>query len=130
MNTNIAIAHIAVYVKDLERSRDFYRTYFNGKSNELYKNKKGFSSYFITFDSGVQLEIMHHVDLEEREVVDKINGWSHIAFSVGDRETVLKLTERVVAAGYELYSPPRETGDGYFESCVSDPDGNRVEITI
>jgi len=25
---------------------------------------------------------------------------------------------------------PRHTGDGYFESVVLDPDGNRIEITI
>jgi lactoylglutathione lyase len=26
-------------------------------------------------------------------------------------------------------SEPRRTGDGYYESCVLDPDGNRLEIT-
>lgn len=25
---------------------------------------------------------------------------------------------------------PRYTGDSYYESCVLDPDGNRVEITV
>lgn len=25
---------------------------------------------------------------------------------------------------------PRETGDGYFESVVADPDGNRVELVF
>jgi len=23
---------------------------------------------------------------------------------------------------------PRYTGDGYYESCILDPDGNRIEI--
>lgn len=58
------------------------------------------------------------------------SGWSHVAFSVGDRETVMSITEKITGAGHALYSSPRETGDGYFESCVADPDGNRVEITI
>lgn len=31
--------------------------------------------------------------------------------------------------GVEVVSGPRVTGDGYYESCVLDPDGNRVEIT-
>lgn len=126
---NVNITHIAVYAKDLEKSKDYYVTYFNGKSSELYKNAGGFSSYFITFDSGARLEIMHHIKLVERPIIDKVNGWSHVAFSVGYRATVISLTEDIVAAGYELYSPPRQTGDGYFESCVADPDGNRVEIT-
>lgn len=126
---SIVVTHVAVYATDLEKTRDFYLTYFNGKSNALYQNTKGFSSYFITFDSGARLEVMHHTDLEKRDISDKVNGWSHIAFSVGSREKVLEITEKITADGYELYSPPRQTGDGYFESCVADPDGNRVEIT-
>ena len=126
---NIKITHIAVYTTELERSRDYYVKYFGGKSNSMYKNTKGFSSYFVTFEGGASLEIMHHTEMEKRPVMDKVNGWSHIAFSVGDRETVKNLTEKIVLDGYELYSPPRVTGDGYFESCVADPDGNRVEIT-
>ena len=28
-----------------------------------------------------------------------------------------------------LYGP-RKTGDGFYESVVADPDGNRIELTI
>lgn len=125
----IAITHVAVYAADLERARDYYVRFFHGRSNCLYQNARGFSSYFITFDNEVRLEIMHHTELEQREVKDKVIGWSHVAFRVGSMEKVLELTHEITAAGYELYSPPRRTGDGYFESCVADPDGNRVEIT-
>jgi lactoylglutathione lyase len=127
----IHITHIAVFALDIEKTKDFYVTYFGGKSNELYgETKAGFSSYFISFDGGVCLEVMHYKDLEKRPIIDKSNGWSHIAFSVGSRENVIQLTEEITSAGYQLYSAPRVTGDGYFESCVADPDGNRVEITI
>lgn len=127
---SIVITHVAVYATELEKTKDYYLTYFGGKSNDLYKNSEGFSSYFITFDSGARLEIMNHRDMEKRDVIDKANGWSHVAFSVGSREKVLEITKRITEAGYELYSGPRNTGDGYFESCVADPDGNRVEITL
>jgi lactoylglutathione lyase len=126
---SISITHIGVYVTDIEKSRDYYMTFFCGKSNELYKNSTGFSSYFITFDTGARLEIMHHIELEKLTVIEKATGWSHLAFSVGNKEKVLEITERIVKAGYKLLSPPQNTGDGYFESCVEDPDGNRVEIT-
>ncbi len=126
---NTYITHVAVYAKDLEKSKEYYTKFFGGISNQKYTNSKGFSSYFISFSSGIRLELMAHVELEDREPKDKVNGWSHIAFSVGSKENVIKLTEMIVADGYILYSPPRETGDGYYESCVADPDGNRVEIT-
>jgi lactoylglutathione lyase len=126
---NVKVTHIGVYTADLERMRAFYEKYFNAKSNEKYENSKGFSSYFLTFSDNVRLEIMTHTELKQREVLDKVNGISHIAFSVGDRDTVISLTQRLVDDGYKLNSPPRVTGDGYFESNVSDPDGNAIEIT-
>jgi lactoylglutathione lyase len=127
---NIAITHIALYATDLEKSKDYYLTFFGGTSNELYQNDKGFSSYFITFGNDVRLEIMHHTTLEKRDMLERSTGWHHVAFSVGSKEKVLEITQYITDAGYKLYIAPRNTGDGYFESCVADPDGNRVEITI
>lgn len=124
------ITHCAVYVSNLEKVKDFYVKYFGGKANDKYVNAKGFQSYFITFDSGVRLEIMAHENLEVRSVLDKVNGYHHIAFSVGSEENVERLTEELVKDGYTLASPVRRTGDGYYESCILDPEGNRVEITV
>ena len=123
------ITHVALYARDMEKSRDYYTKYFGGISNEKYQNTKGFSSYFITFDSGARLEIMNHLEQEEQPVKDKVTGLSHLAFTVGSKGAVMQLTEQIINAGYKMYSPPRMTGDGYFESCVSDPDGNRIEIS-
>lgn len=126
---NVGLNHVAVYVCNLERAKEYYIKYFGGRSGELYE-AHGFSSYFITFNNGARLEIMHDVKLKAAQPDEYASGWSHIAFSVGNRQEVLDITERIVSDGYKLYSAPRETGDGYFESCVADPDGNRVEITI
>lgn len=124
------ISHIAVYVTDLEQTKNFYTKFFQGTSNNIYKNTEGFSSYFLQFDDEVSLELMHHKCLEKRPVIDRSTGYSHFAFSVGSEEAVLSLTQKISEAGFEIYSQPRKTGDGFFESCVADPDGNRVEITI
>ena len=124
------ITHLAVYVSDIEKVKTFYVKYFGGMCNEKYVNSKGFESYFITFETGARLEIMTHKDLIIRDVLDKVNGWNHIALSVGSEENVQKVTETIINDGYKLYSPLRKTGDGYYESCVSDPEGNRVEITV
>ncbi|MDD3411441.1 MAG: VOC family protein, partial [Eubacteriales bacterium] len=55
--------------------------------------------------------------------------YAHVAFSVGSREKVDALTGRLSDDGYRVLSGPRTTGDGYYESCVADAEGNRVEIT-
>jgi lactoylglutathione lyase len=58
-----------------------------------------------------------------------INGLSHIAISVGNKEIVDKLTERLRSDGFIIIGEPRITGDGYYESVILDPEGNRIEIT-
>ena len=40
------------------------------------------------------------------------------------------LTARLRADDYRVLDGPRTTGDGYYESVVLDPDGNRIEITV
>jgi lactoylglutathione lyase len=40
------------------------------------------------------------------------------------------LTARLRADGYRVLDGPRTTGDGYYESVVLDPDGNRIELTV
>ena len=124
------IDHAAVYVEDLERGARFYEQYFGGVRGERYENPQtGFSSYFITFDGGnTRLEVMHN-DAIARPVDRGARGYAHVAFNVGSRERVDELTAQLVADGYEKISGPRVTGDGYYESCILDAEGNTVEIT-
>lgn len=125
-----SLAHAAIYTMEPERMKEFYEKYFGAVSGEKYSNTSGFSSYFLSFSSGARLEIMSNTRLEYRPVQEMVNGISHLAFSVGSESEVIMLTERLVADGFKLLSPPRQTGDGYFESCIADPDGNAVEITV
>lgn len=125
------INHIALYTNQLEKMKQFYETYFDAKSNEGYYNeKKQFRSCFLTFEENVRMEIMEKPNVEVRDSSKESFGFVHIAFSVGSKDNVEQLTKRLIEDGYSFYSEPRVTGDGYYESCVGDPDGNRIEITI
>lgn len=127
------IEHIAIWATDLEQSRAFYTSYFNAVSGKKYENAtNGFSSYFLTFGSGCRLEIMHMETSRscKRETDERLTGISHFAVSTGAKKTVDELTEKIRADGFRIASNPRVTGDGYYESVVLDPDGNRVEITV
>jgi lactoylglutathione lyase len=68
--------------------------------------------------------------LEDRDKLLNRTGYAHIAFSVGSKEKVDELTERLKADGFEVVSGPRTTGDGYYESCVVAIEGNLIEITV
>lgn len=125
------IEHIALYVNDLEKARDFFVTYFGAAANDGYHNKTtGFRSYFLTFEDGARLEIMHHPAIRDDEKSMRRTGYSHIAFSVGSAQKVDELTQRLKEDGCAVVSGPRTTGDGYYESCVVAVEGNQVEITV
>lgn len=125
------IEHIAMYVNDLESARDFFIRYFGAKSNTGYHNPQtGFRSYFLTFDDGARLEIMHKPQMEDVAKPVTRTGYIHIAFSVGSKEKVDELTQQLKTDGYEVISGPRTTGDGYYESCIVGIEGNQIEITV
>jgi len=127
------IEHVALWTDDLERLKAFYETYFGARAGEKYVNpRKQFESYFLTFASGARLELMRKPDLiERREQSDTpLAGYTHLAFSVGSKQQVDDLIAQLQVAGCLVVDGPRYTGDGYYESSVLDPDGNRIEITI
>lgn len=124
------IHHTALYVNDLEAARRFFMTYLGAISNEGYHNPNtGFRSYFLTFDSGAQLEIMHRPDLDDLPKPRSRTGYAHVAFSLGSRVAVDDLTRQLQKDGYQVVSGPRATGDGYYESCVVAVEGNLIELT-
>lgn len=128
----IKIEHVAIWVQDIEKMREFYCQYFGGKSNSKYVNEqKGFSSYFISFDSGARLEIMHSVHLDKALIGsgEAHLGLIHLAITVGSAIKVDELTARLRNDGYTVLSEPRTTGDEYYESCILDPENNQIEIT-
>lgn len=125
------IEHVAMYVNDLEKTKEFFIQYFDGKPNKQYHNPKtGFRSYFISFEDGARLEIMNKPELVDEPKDLKRTGFIHLSISVGSKEAVDLLSERLRADGYEVISGPRTTGDGYYESCVIGIEGNQIEITI
>ena len=121
---------------------------------------KQFTSRFITFDDGARLEVMNRPDIDvgtvtslqsytHRSANEKMRaffrfltsavfhveqsqhlGYTHLSFSVGSKEGVDRLTQQMSNDGIQVVGQPRTTGDGYYESVVLDPEGNRVEITV
>ena len=125
------IEHVALWAYDLERARTWWETYFDAAAGDEYVNAAGFHSYFLTFpDGGARLELMWDGAQLPNEEDRPHDGYGHVAVSVGSPEAVDALTARLVADGFRCPSGPRTTGDGYYESCVLDAEGNRVEITV
>ena len=126
------IEHLALWVQDLEVMKDFYLNYFDATTGEKYTNEGNqFTSYFLYFGEGrTRLELMTRPDIQL--LVGKRGfamGLAHFAISVGGKEKVNSLTKRLKRDNYTIFSEPRTTGDGYYESVVLDPEGNYIEIS-
>ena len=125
------IEHIAMYVSDLEAAKQFFIRYLGATASEGYHNRKtDFRSYFLSFDGGARLELMHRPNMDDPEKTIARTGFIHIAFSVGRKEAVDALTAKLQNDGYQVISGPRTTGDGYYESCIIGMEGNQIEITV
>ena len=127
------IEHLAIWTNELEAMKAFYIRFFDAVSNEKYFNpNKQFSSYFLSFGDGARLELMQMPGIpgNSNDTIRQYTGLIHFAISTGSKEKVETLTEAIRQAGYRVIGEPRWTGDGYYESVVTDPENNRIEITI
>lgn len=124
------IHHTALWVKDIEKIKDFYCQYFDGQAGARYENAaKGFASYFLHFGGGSSLEVMARTGISARSTEEML-GYCHVAFAFDSPEEVDGLSGRLQADGYLVLGQARTTGDGYYESVVADPEGNRVELVF
>jgi lactoylglutathione lyase len=125
------IEHIAIWVKDIETMRLFYVKYFGCIANAKYENTSNrFESYFLNFKNGARIELMKMPQIPDNanNAINQYIGINHIAIKMDSKEDVDLLTDQIRKDGYIIISEPRKTGDGYYESCIFDPENNRIEI--
>ena len=96
------IDHIAMYVTDLEKAKDFFVKYFNAAADENYHNKQtGFRSYFLSFDDGARLEIMTNPQMTMGEKALDRTGYIHIHFLL-HKTTRFTHTDRKVRPRHKM----------------------------
>jgi catechol 2,3-dioxygenase-like lactoylglutathione lyase family enzyme len=121
----VVIDHLTIGVRDLERSRAFYRAAlaplgfeergaWSDEQREIAFGAEGADDFAISpeYEPGGQL---------------------HIAFSADSREAVQAFHEAALAAGGEDNGAPGERPEyapGYYGAFVLDPDGHNVEAVF
>lgn len=123
------IAHVALWTRQPETQKHFWREMFNAQSGEVYQshNRPGFASYFLQLEQGATIELMTLPDLDDGQPGREATGWAHIAVGVGDEQQVDRMAARAAELGI-LVAAPRRTGDGFYEAIIRDPDGNLIEL--
>jgi lactoylglutathione lyase len=125
------IEHIALWVDDIELICSFYSRFFAASIGAQYENRaKGFTSRFLSFDTGARIEVMSTTTLSPVRLESGAQriGLTHLAIALISEAEVDSLTQTLKSAGVAIIDGPRRTGDGYYESVVLDPEGNRIEL--
>jgi lactoylglutathione lyase len=128
----MAIDHVAIWTNQLEKLKEYYVKYFDGRSNKKYLNKeKHFESYFVSFESGTRLELMRMpgIPANLNDTVEKqYLGIIHLSFGMESMDKVNDKYNELKKDGFRILRGPRKTGDGYWEFETLDPDNNRIEV--
>lgn len=124
MLTVSAIAHIAIRVKNIERSLAFYVGKL-GFSEIMRLDKDGrLWLIYLRITDSQYLEVFPDGEGEraaEREAV----GYNHLCLEVPDIE---KTMQELAAAGVPTIRPKILAADGNWQTWIEDPDGHRIEL--
>jgi len=124
MRSVIGIGHVAIRVKDVERTLEFY------------VGKLGFSEMLrLERDDRLWLLYLRITDTQFLEVFPEAtgdrappreaNGLNHLCLEVNSIDQAVAELE---AAGVPLASPKKLGADGNLQAWIEDPDGNRIEL--
>ena len=75
------ISNVGMFVKDLERAKDFFVEYFHATVHCQYQEDNGFKEYILKFDEGPKLEIMTKPEIVDEKKNINRTGFIHICFN-------------------------------------------------
>lgn len=125
------VHHLELYVRDLERSSEFWGWLLAELGYEPFQEwDEGISWRPFADDTGAYLALVQApdgaADLDRRSV-----GLNHVAFAVTSREQVDRLTAELHRRGERvLYADrhPYAGGPDHYAVFFEDPDGLKVEV--
>jgi len=120
-----SIGHVAIKVKDLDKSLDYYVNKLGFP--EMLRLKKDDGSVWLVY---LRITDMQYLEVFPGADSDRAPGWdsnglNHVCLTVDDIDKVLA---QISAAGLTLLLPLKTAIDGNRQAWLEDPDGNRIEL--
>src|SRR5467141_3714517 len=120
--------HFGIEVLDLFMTELFYRTVLSFAPRYRYvsRNSPGLRTVFLERD-GIRLELLER-PREAGFLQQRAWAPDHLSFEVADVDGEFARLSALGFPGVKL-KPPRDTGDGFREMEIRDPEGNVVELS-
>ena len=113
-------AHLALNVKDMEKSIEFYEKVFGFTRAFSLKDENGNPWIeYVKVCKGKFIELFYNNDKPNS------GSFNHMCFQVDDIQETAK---RILDAGADLTTPPKMGADGNWQCWTVDPDGNKIEL--
>jgi lactoylglutathione lyase len=126
MSTISAIAHIAITVKDMEKSLDFYtRVLGFKKAFEIPEPGTGKPWIQYLYIGNGQFAELFYGGAKDNPWSGDMRGFNHICLQVDDLQAAV---ERIKKEGGEITDGPKQGLDFNWQAWIKDPDGIRVEL--
>jgi lactoylglutathione lyase len=124
MLTVSCVTHVAIRVKDIDRTLDFYVGKLGFKEMFRLEREGKLWLMYLRITDTQYLEVFPEGQGDrapEREVV----GYNHMCLEVPDIEQTVRELE---ALGIPLIRPKIKAIDGNWQTWIEDPDGHRIEL--
>jgi catechol 2,3-dioxygenase-like lactoylglutathione lyase family enzyme len=120
------IAHIAITVKNMDRSLDFYTRVLGFKKVfEIPNPQTGAPWINYLYIGNEQFVELFYDGKKENPWSEDLRGFNHLCFLVDDLHTVV---ENIKKAGGIITDSPKEGCDHNWQAWTEDPDGIRIEL--
>jgi lactoylglutathione lyase len=124
MSLFASIGHVAIRVKDVDRSLAFYAKLDIPEMFRLHRDNGDLWLAYLRITDEQYLEVFPDATTDQAPEMDT-NGLNHLCLTVTDIEATLRGIE---AAEVPLFRPLKMGADGNRQAWIKDPDGNRIEI--
>ena len=119
-----SIGHVAIRVKDIERSLDFYVGKLGFRELfRLDRDDRLWIVYLRVTDS--QFIELFPDAIGDRSPPAEAIGLNHLCLECDDIDGML---DEIAAKGIALYRPKKMGADNNLQAWIEDPDGNRIEL--
>ena len=121
-----SLGHVAINVKDLDKSLDFYTRIM--EFPEMMRLNKPDGSVWLVYlriTDDQFLELFPGADEDHAPKSWQNNGLTHLCLTVSDIDQVVK---RLSDKGVKFIVALKDGADGNRQAWVADPDGNRIEL--
>ena len=124
MLTVSSIAHVAIRVKDVDRSLDFYVGKLGMREMMRLDRDGRLWLLYLRITDTQFLEVFPE-GVGERAAEREAVGFNHICLEVGDIDAALR---ELQPAGVALIRDKQMGADGNWQAWIEDPDGHRIEL--